>query len=100
AIPEDFGEFEDLGLAGSQKLLAGEFGRGPQIPRHTAAVGPGELGPRRMQMGLITRRNLQNPGLDLDKSLLGKPCPQGAGNRAPRIQKWSNIGMTRSRPPR
>ena len=92
-------ELEYPAFAGREQLLAGEFRRGPQIARGTAPIGPPKLGARRVQMSLIARRNLQNPGLDFDKTLFGEPGPDRPGHRAPGVQKRPDIGMPLGRPP-
>src|SRR5258708_13475063 len=52
-----------------------------------------------MQVGLIARGNLQNPGFGLGKTLLVEPCPQRPGNGAARRQKRPDIGVPRRCPP-
>ena len=69
-------KLENLRFARGQQFLAGEFRRGPQIPRRARAVGAGKFGARRMQMGLVAGRNLQNAGFDLGKTLLVEPGPE------------------------
>lgn len=91
AISEHPCEFENPGFAGREQLLAGEFRGRPQIARGPAAVGPHDLRPRSVQMGLIPRGDLEDGGFDLDEALLGEkprrapvmaPVPEGtAGDR-------------------
>ena len=52
-----------------------------------------------MQMGLVARRNLQDPGLNLDKTLLVEPRPDSPGDGAARGQERPDIGVPRGRPP-
>ena len=95
AIAEHPGEFENPVLARRQQLLTGEFRRGAQIARQPLAAGSGEFGPRGVEMGLVAGRDLENRGLDLDKTLLLEPGPNRLGHRAPRHQKRPDIGMPR-----
>ena len=75
AVAEHPGELENPLLAGRQQLLAGEFGRGPQVSAGPAAIGPDDLGPGGVQMGLVARGDLEDGGFDLDKALLGEKAP-------------------------
>ncbi len=75
-VAEHTRELENLRLAGREQFLAGEFRRGPQIARRARAVGARQLGARRMQMGLVAGRDLQDAGLDLGKSLLIEKGPR------------------------
>src|SRR5882672_5373520 len=89
-----------LGFASGQQFLAGEFRRCPQVPRRALATGAGKFSARRMQVGLITRRNLQDSGFDLGKTLLVEPCPDGFGDGASCSQEWPDVGVPRFGPPR
>ena len=99
AIAKHPGKLEDPGFTGSQQLLAGEFRRGPQIPCHALAIGADKLRARRVQMGLIARRNLQNGGFDLGKALLVEPGPGSPGDGGPCRQKGPDVGVPAGRPP-
>jgi hypothetical protein len=68
-------ELEDSGLAGCQQLLAGEFGRCPQITCGAGAILPHDLGPRGVQMGLVAGGDLENGGFHLDEALFGEKAP-------------------------
>jgi hypothetical protein len=46
-----------------------------------------------MQMGLIARRDLEDAGLDLDKSLFVEKAPRRFGDRCPRQQERLAIGV-------
>ena len=46
-------------------------------------------------MGLVSRRDLQNPGLHLGETLLLEPGPHCLGDGGPRHQNGPPIGMTR-----
>src|ERR1700704_4917787 len=83
-----------LGFASGQQFLAGEFRRCPQVARCALAAGAGKFRTRRMQVGLIARRNLQDTGFDLGKTLLVEPRPDGLGDSAPRRQEWSAVGVS------
>jgi hypothetical protein len=52
-----------------------------------------------MQMRLVARRDLEDGGLDLGKSLLVEPGPHRPRDRAPRQQERLAIGVPRGRPP-
>jgi hypothetical protein len=52
-----------------------------------------------MQMRLVARRDLQDAGLDLAKTLLVEPGPHRAGDRASRHQERLPVGVPRGRPP-
>ncbi len=94
AVAEHFGELDDAALAGRQKLLAGEFRRRAQIKRRGgAAVGGRKRGGEGMQMGLVSRRNLQGAGLDFDEIAGGKPGPQRRYDPASRQQNRPPVGM-------
>ncbi len=93
AIAEHLGEFDDARLAGSQKLLAGEFRRGAQIELCRRAAGRQERGGESMEMGFIAGRYLQRPGLDLDKAVIGKPGPQARHDPGPRQQDRPAVGI-------
>ena len=75
AVAEHAREFEDLCFTRGQQFLGGEFRRGAQIARRALPSAPRQFGAGRVQMGLIARRNLQDSGLDLDKTLLVEPGP-------------------------
>ncbi len=92
-------ELKNLRLASGQQFLAGEFRRGAQIARRAGAVGAGKFGARRMQMGLIARRDLQNGCLDLDKPLLVKPGADRLADSVSRQQKRPAVGVPGGRPP-
>ena len=93
AVAEHFGEFDDPALARRQELLAGKFWRGAQIEPARSAVRGHERRRESMQMGLITRRDLQRPGLDLDEVLRGKVAPQGRNDTVARQQERPAVGM-------
>jgi len=93
-------EFEYFRLPRRQQFLGCEFRRGAKIARDALPCAVCQLSPRRVQMGLIPRRYLQNAGFDLDKSLFVEPRPNGFGNRTPRGQKRPAVDMPRRRPPR
>src|SRR6266851_5013857 len=52
-----------------------------------------------MQVSLIPRRDLQNPGFDLGKTLFVEPCPDRLGDGASRRQEWPDVGVPCRRPP-
>ena len=99
AVAEHPRELEYLGLAGGEQFLGRELRRGPQIARRARAVAAGQFGTGRVQMGLIARRDLEDAGLDLDKSLLVEKAPHRLGDRGPRQQERLSIGVPRRRPP-
>ncbi len=86
------GELEDPLLASRQKLLAGEFRRGPQIAL-VPARGRGQLGPHRVDMGLVARRHLQRRGLDLHEFQRREQVTHGPGDFAPQDQERAALGM-------
>ena len=75
AVAEHPCEFENPLLARRQQLLAGEFRRGPQVSAGTAAIGPHDLGPGGVQMGLVARGDLEDGGFDLNEALFGEKAP-------------------------
>ena len=85
-------ELEDPPLASRQKLLAGEFRRGPQIAL-VPARGRGQLGPHRVDMGLVARRHLERRGLDLHEFQRREQVAHGPGDRAPQHQERAALGM-------
>jgi hypothetical protein len=52
-----------------------------------------------MQMRLVARRDLEDGGLHLGKSLLVEPGPHRPRDRAPRQQERLSIGVPPGRPP-
>ena len=99
AVAEHARELEYLGFSGGEQFFGGELRRRPQIARRARAVAAGQFGARRMQMGLVARRDLQDAGLDLGKALLVEPGPHRPRDRAPRHQERLSVGMPRGRPP-
>ena len=99
AVAKHPGELENLLFARGQQFFSREFRRGSQVAYGARAIGAGQFRARRMQMGLITGRNLQNSGFDLGKTLLVEPSPDGLGDGAPRRQKRPDVGVARRRPP-
>ncbi len=93
AIAKHFGEFDDAPFARGQQFLAGEFRRSTQIKRRRTTVRRPECGREGMQMRLVARRDLQRPGLDLDKVIAGKPGPQRHHDPAPRQQDRPAVGV-------
>src|SRR5712671_5716125 len=67
--------------------------------RVARAVGTLKFGAGGVQVGLIARRYLQNPGFDFGKTLRIEPGPDSPGDSAPRGQKWPDVGVPRRRPP-
>ena len=55
-------------LAGGKKLLHGKFGRGVKVALCACAVRTDQFGRKPMQMGLVTRRDLQNRRINGDKA--------------------------------
>src|SRR5712671_1997850 len=92
-------QLEYLRFASGQQFLAGEFRRCPQVPCR-ALPAAGKFSARRMQVGLIARRNLQDCGFDLGKTLLVEPRPDSLGDSAPRHQEWLGVGVPCFGPPR
>src|SRR5438105_4306288 len=99
AIAEHARELEYFGFTGGEQFLGGELRRRPQIARRAGAVAAGQFGAWRMQMRLVARRDLQDGGLDLGKTLLVEPGPHRPGDRTSRHQEGLSIGVPRRRPP-
>ena len=55
AVAKRAGKLHDTALAGRQKLLAGEFGRGSQIEPFARTRRRHEIGAEGVQMGLVPR---------------------------------------------
>jgi len=99
-VAKDPSKLDNSRLASRQQLLAGKFRRGAQVPVQPIANRVGYLRPRRMEVGLVTGRNLQNAGLDLGEASAGEPAADRRCNRAPHGQKGPPIGVAAMVPPR
>ena len=73
AVAKYGGEREYLRLACRQKLLHRELGRRVQVKLLARQVGAEKLGTEGVQMRLVARRNLQQAGFNLQKTLRKKP---------------------------
>ena len=93
AVAKHLGKFDDAPLARGEKLFAGKFRRGAQIAGRRRAVGRGQRGGKGVQMNLIAWRDLQRPGIDLDKILPGKPSAQRGHDPAPGQEDRPAVGM-------
>src|SRR5262249_61483240 len=80
AIAKGAGELDDPSLAGRQKFLAGEFGRGAQIKARASAGWRHQVCPECMEMGFIAWRKDQRRSLDLDEISRREKLPQRGCN--------------------
>ena len=80
AIAENTGQGEDPPLSRGQKLFHREFGRGVQIRLVSRPVRRNERGPEAVQVGLISRRSLEDGRLRLNEAFGVEPAPQQGRN--------------------
>jgi hypothetical protein len=99
AVSPDAGEGENLLLPRCQQLFHREFGGGVEV---AAPCGQGvihDLDPDGVEVGLIAGGGHQIGRVDLDKPLIGEPCPECCLNAVARQQDGPAVGMGLAVPP-
>src|SRR5262245_6773587 len=100
AIAEHRREGKNPLLAGRQQLLAREFGGGGEIKGVPGPVRIDQGGAEGVQVGLVTRRNLQNAGVDFQEALIAEPAAERGHDASARQQERAAVGMVFWVPPR
>ena len=99
AIAEHAGEFEDAPFARRQQFLGREFRRGMEIERSPGAAGGDQFRRKGVQMGLVSRRNLQCAALHFDEILCLEPGPDAPSDPPARQKLRPAVGMDVGCPP-
>jgi hypothetical protein len=99
AVAIDPGEGEQPRLAGSEKLLAGEFGRGVEVERLPGAVRAQGFRCESMEMRLVAGRGLEGGGFDLDEIVALEKAPDCGRDPVAADEKRPPVGVDVGHPP-